>query len=121
MKTKEEDADDLMCYATSAANLIACWQNGSNAVESAAPKELSEFLITEWMYRGPLAHGEPDTDVEAGAETGVAAADSSITLGVLETEVVEAPKSIFDIDFAGLLVDTPAGKRYYSSSIQGAV
>ena len=46
-KTKEQgDADDLMCYAASASNLLAWWQNSSYAVDSAAPKDLDTIWAT---------------------------------------------------------------------------
>ena len=43
---KQGDADDLMCYAASASNLIAWWQNSSYAVDSAAPKDLDTIWAT---------------------------------------------------------------------------
>ena len=43
---EKNDADDLMCYAASASNLIAWWQNSSYAVDSAAPKDLDTIWAT---------------------------------------------------------------------------
>ena len=37
---KTWDEDDNMCYAASAANLIAWWQNSDSAVVSEAPRSL---------------------------------------------------------------------------------
>lgn len=42
----EGDADDLMCYAASAANLIAWWQNSDRAVVSEAPKDVDAIWDT---------------------------------------------------------------------------
>ena len=40
------DMDDNMCYAASAANLLAWWQNGEDALESEAPRELDTIWKT---------------------------------------------------------------------------
>ena len=43
------DADDNMCYAASAANIIAWWQNGeivSGSLSSNAPKQLGDIWQT---------------------------------------------------------------------------
>ena len=40
------DMDDNMCYAASAANLLAWWQNGEDALESEAPRELDAIWKT---------------------------------------------------------------------------
>lgn len=45
-KTRVEDADDYMCYAASAANLLAWWQNGDRSVESDAPTEVNDIWHT---------------------------------------------------------------------------
>ncbi|MBR4310414.1 MAG: IdeS/Mac family cysteine endopeptidase, partial [Akkermansia sp.] len=45
-KTPEDDIDDNMCYAASAANLIALWQNSSNAPSSEAPTTLDDIWNT---------------------------------------------------------------------------
>ena len=45
-KTPEDDIDDYMCYAASAANLIALWQNSSNAPSSEAPTTLDDIWNT---------------------------------------------------------------------------
>ena len=46
-KTKENEADDNMCYAASAANLLAWWYNNSGkAVASDAPTELNAIWST---------------------------------------------------------------------------
>lgn len=37
------DADDCLCYAASAANLIAWWQNSDRAVASAAPTDVDDI------------------------------------------------------------------------------
>lgn len=42
----KEDADDQMCYAASAANLIAWWQNSDSAVASDAPKDVDDIWNT---------------------------------------------------------------------------
>ena len=43
---KEGDADDNMCYAASAANLLAWWQNRGDAPASAAPRDLDTIWNT---------------------------------------------------------------------------
>ena len=46
-KTETEgDADDNMCYAASAANLLAWWQNRGDAPVSAAPRDLDTIWKT---------------------------------------------------------------------------
>ena len=45
-KTQAEDMDDSMCYAASASNLIAWWQNSEYALASEAPKELDVIWNT---------------------------------------------------------------------------
>ena len=46
-KTEDQgDADDLMCYAASASNLIAWWQNSTFSVDSTAPKDLDTIWAT---------------------------------------------------------------------------
>ena len=45
-KTREDDIDDLMCYAASASNLLAWWQNSSYSVASDAPTELNDIWST---------------------------------------------------------------------------
>lgn len=40
------DMDDNMCYAASAANLLAWWQNGEDALESEAPRDLDAIWKT---------------------------------------------------------------------------
>ena len=45
-KTREDDIDDLMCYAASASNLLAWWQNSSYSVASEAPTELNDIWST---------------------------------------------------------------------------
>ena len=45
-KTKEDDIDDLMCYAASASNILAWWQNSSYSVASEAPTELNDIWST---------------------------------------------------------------------------
>ena len=42
-KTREKDIDDMLCYAASASNLLAWWQNSSYAVASDAPTELEDI------------------------------------------------------------------------------
>ena len=43
-KTKDKDIDDNMCYAASASNIIAWWQNNSSyAVASEAPTKLEDI------------------------------------------------------------------------------
>ena len=42
-KTREKDIDDMLCYAASASNLLAWWQNSSYAVASEAPTELEDI------------------------------------------------------------------------------
>ena len=77
-----------MCYAASAANLIACWQNASNAVESAAPKELNDiwstfvennqtptiggtaFAVVNWWIAGVYAPSEYIPNTGENAERG---------------------------------------------------
>ncbi|MDO4527734.1 MAG: hypothetical protein Q4C03_02985 [bacterium] len=44
-KTKEKDVDDYMCYAASAANIIAWWQKESNLISN-APKEATSIWDT---------------------------------------------------------------------------
>lgn len=59
------DADDNMCYAASAANLIAWWQNGEYGknLTSVAPKELDDIWQTY------IAHNE---DYDTGGDPGSA-------------------------------------------------
>lgn len=45
-KTPEEVKDDSMCYAASASNIIAWWQNSKYALASEAPKELNDIWNT---------------------------------------------------------------------------
>ena len=45
-KTKEADIDDPMCYAASAANLLAWWYDSGKAVASDAPTELNDIWST---------------------------------------------------------------------------
>ena len=45
-KTEEKEADDNMCYAASAANLLAWWQNSEDAPASAAPRDLDTIWDT---------------------------------------------------------------------------
>lgn len=45
-KTREEDVDDPMCYAASAANILAWWQNGTNAAPGGTPTELNDIWST---------------------------------------------------------------------------
>lgn len=86
-KTKAKDADDMMCYAASAANLIAWWQNSSFAVASEAPKDLETIwgtfvnnnqlyndggiphLAINWWMSGVYApyHYTPSSGADAGS------------------------------------------------------
>ena len=43
VNNSDGDADDNMCYAASAANLIAWWQNGDYGKPSSAPRELADI------------------------------------------------------------------------------
>ena len=43
---KKGDVDDPMCYAASAANILAWWQQGSNALPSDAPTKLDDIWNT---------------------------------------------------------------------------
>lgn len=45
-KTKTKDADDSMCYAASAANILAWWQNGTNVAPGDTPTELNDIWST---------------------------------------------------------------------------
>ncbi len=45
-KTKEKDVDDPMCYAASAANILAWWQNETNAAPSGTPTEINDIWST---------------------------------------------------------------------------
>ena len=45
-KTKDKDADDPMCYAASAANILAWWQNGTKAAPGGTPTELNDIWST---------------------------------------------------------------------------
>ena len=45
-KTWEKDVDDPMCYAASAANILAWWQNGTNAAPGGTPTELNDIWST---------------------------------------------------------------------------
>lgn len=45
-KTAENEKDDNMCYAASAANLLAWWQNRGDAPASAAPRDLDTIWKT---------------------------------------------------------------------------
>lgn len=45
-KTSEEDIDDPMCYAASAANILAWWQNRTNAAPGGTPTELNDIWST---------------------------------------------------------------------------
>ena len=45
-KTKDKDADDSMCYAASAANILAWWQNGTNIAPGGTPTELNDIWST---------------------------------------------------------------------------
>ena len=45
-KTQAEDLDDNMCYAASASNIIAWWQNSEYALASEAPKKLDDIWKT---------------------------------------------------------------------------
>lgn len=45
-KTAENEKDDNMCYAASAANLLAWWQNSGDAPASAAPRDLDTIWDT---------------------------------------------------------------------------
>lgn len=45
-KTEKEDEDDEMCYAASASNLIAWWENGENAVAGSTPHKLEDIWKT---------------------------------------------------------------------------
>ena len=68
-KTREEDVDDPMCYAASAANILAWWQNGTNAAPGGTPTELNDIWSTfknnnQYMIRAapfisPLTGGFP--------------------------------------------------------------
>ena len=42
-KNREKDIDDMLCYAASASNLLAWWQNSSYAVASEAPTKLEDI------------------------------------------------------------------------------
>ena len=48
LDNNDGDADDLMCYAASASNLIAWWQNGEagSQLTSTAPTDLEEIWQT---------------------------------------------------------------------------
>ena len=48
------DMDDNMCYAASAANLLAWWQNGEDALESEAPRDLGKPLSSIIKFNLPV-------------------------------------------------------------------
>lgn len=87
-KTPEADVDDYMCYAASAANLIAWWQDGSNASESDAPSTLDDIwntfiennqlpgtggtplAVINWWISGVYSPSEYITNTVPNAESG---------------------------------------------------
>ena len=56
-KTREKDIDDMLCYAASASNLLAWWQNSSYAVASEAPTELDAIWGAYKENNLDAAHG----------------------------------------------------------------